>query len=315
MDIMNFSALESTFLSTFNNGYKSYEDLLEHTNFNEKTLSIIIEGLLSKNIIEFNTTKKEYQYQTKVEGEIVLLDGNVMLPTTIIRQKNELLVCRGEWYSFPLDFDVRRIIWNVKLDQKTNSTLVDLIQSSILKTKKPKIQQLPEYEGLKNKVVPYSDNISLSLKCIGEEITDVHIMFKIKISLDSDISVEHRGFVVPSEISTDQLIDELKKPVAERNYSENIKLNKMFNFSDFIFSNNEIPISHNDNVLTYFKITGIRKSLEITYYKMDISGNKEKLDVENFIDYNDGIDKIRELFRGFPEMILSDNHISVEMTE
>jgi hypothetical protein len=61
------------------------------------------------------------------------------LPVTIIKTKTKTLVSRGAWYEFPLDFDVRRIIWNVQLPNNNRSTLVDLIQNSILKEKKSKI--------------------------------------------------------------------------------------------------------------------------------------------------------------------------------
>jgi hypothetical protein len=315
MEVINFSNLESQVLDLINRGKKTYDLLLENVSFNEKSLTTVIEGLVSKNIIKLDTKSQEYVYQTKVNGDLVILDGNILLPTTILKLNDKIIVSRGSWYEFPIDFDVRRIIWNVKIDEKTNSTLVDLIKSSVLKVKKTKIIQIPEYENLRNKVVPYSDKIGLQLVTIGEEVTDIFILFKININQANDISVIHKGFCVQSEIDTNELIEELKLPVEQRNYSEKIKLNKIFNFSDFLFSKNEIPISLQNNILTYLKITGIKKSFEFTYYSIDSTGNSKKLDVEIFDDNTEAIEKLREIFRNLPSLILNSNNFTVEMTE
>lgn len=315
MEIINFSNLESQILSLFNEGQRTFEALNESSSITEKTLSNVIEGLLSKNILKLNPKTHEYEYQSKVDGDIIILDGNLLLPTTIIRTDKMMYISRGEWYEFPLDFDIRRIIWNVKLEHKTNSTLVDLIKSSVLKDKKSKNVQLPEYENLKNKIVPYSKSIGLLLNTIGENATDVTVIFKLKIGENSDIQAEHRGFNVRTEIATEELITQLRTPIESRNFEEGIKLNRLYNFSDFVFSKNEIPISISEKEINYIKITGIRKSLELTYYKMDASGNVIKLDIETFPDSNDGIEKLKDLFRGLPSVILSENNILTEMTE
>jgi len=313
MEVLNFSNLESQVLTAFNQQKRTFESLLDSVSLNEKSLTSILEGLISKNILNFNTVTREYNYQTKVNGEIVILDGNLLLPTTIIKMKNKMYVTRGEWYEFPLDFDIRRIIWNVKLESKTNSTLVDLIRTSVLKEKKSKLVQLPEYQNLVGKIVPYSSKIGLLINCIGEEITDISIIFKIKIG--TDISIEHRGFTVRTEILTSELISQLKMPMAERNFSSGIKLNQIFNFSDFIFSKNEIPVSITENELNFIKITGIKKSFELTYFKIDITGNVKKIDVETFEDSGEGIDKLRDIFRGLPTLILSESNFLSEMAE
>lgn len=313
MDILNFSNIESQVLSSFNEGKKTFESILESVSVAEKTLNNVLEGLISKNILEFNPITREYKYQTNVNGEIVILDGNLLLPTTIIKTKDKILVSRGEWYEFPLDFDIRRIIWNVKLQKTTNSTLVDLIKTSVTKERKSKIQQLPEYQQLVNKIVPYTKDLGLLINCVGEEITDVSLIFKCW--LGTDIQIEHRGFMVRTEINTEELLTELKKPLAERNYAENILINKMFNFSDFIFSKNEIPVSISKDELNYVKITGIKKSFELTYFKLDINGNTKKVDVETFDDPNEAIDKLRDIFNGLPNMLLTKNNFLVEITE
>ena len=314
MDIINFSNLESQVLNLFNLGNKTFDSINNLSSIAEKTLSSVLEGLISKNILKLNPISKEYEYQTKVNGEIFICDGNLLLPTTVIKLKDKILVTRGEWYEFPIDFDIRRIIWNVKLESKSNSTLVDLIRTSVLKEKKSKIVQLLEYENLCNKIVPYSPTIGLLIHCVGESVTDISIIFKIKIN-KADITAEHRGFTVRSEISTEELLTSLKKPIAERNYIKDIKINQIHNFSDFIFSKNEIPISLINNELTFVKITGIKKLFEITYFKMDVLGNVKKLDVESFDDSNEAIEKLRDIFKGLPTLILSENDFMSEMTE
>lgn len=316
MDIQNFSCLESQILTLFNKGNKSFEALLENVAFSEKTLVTTLEGLLSKNILKFNPVLNVYEYDEPIDDEMVILNGNILLPTTIIRipDKNILYVSRGEWYQFPIDFDVRRIIWNVKLQSKTNSTLVDLIKTSVLKERKSKITQLPEYESLKNKIIPYSSKIGLLMNTIGEELTDVSILFKIRVGSD-DISVEHRGFTVRTEISTEELLVQLKLPTKERNFGEGITLNQIYNFSDFIFSKNEIPVSITNGELTFVKITAIKKQFEITYFKLNLSGQTIKQDVELYDDSNEAIEKLRDIFHGLPNLILSESNFMCELTE
>jgi predicted transcriptional regulator len=313
METVNFSNLESQVLSSFNEGNKTFDLLLSHNSINEKTLNNVLEGLISKNILRLNNKNNEYEYQKALDKDIIVLDGNLLLPTTIIKTADKMLVSRGEWYEFPVDFDIRRIVWNVKLNQTTNSTLVDLIKSSVLKEKKSKIEQLPEYQNLVNKIIPYSPNIGLLIHCVGESITDISIIFKIK--LGGDISVEHRGFTVRSEIETELMIEELRKPVDERNY-DNIKLNHIFNLSDFIFSKNEIPMSITDDKLIFVKITSIKKVLELTYFSFDTNGQTKRIDSETFDSVGEGIDKIRELFNSsLAQTLIAKNNFLTEMSE
>jgi len=316
MQIENFSSIESQLLSAFNQGNKTFDGLLGTVPFGEKTLTITLEGLLSKNVLKFDKKTSKYEYDSPISDEMIILDGNILLPTTVIRIPNKgiMYVSRGSWYQFPIDFDIRRIIWNVKLQSKTNSTLVELIKTSILKERKSKIIQLPEYESLRNKIVPYSPTIGLMINTVGEEFTDISIQFKIKL-VNEDISPEHRGFSVRTEISTTELLQQLKTPVAQRNYIECIKINQIFNFSDFIFSKNEIPVSIKNSELTYVKITGVKKQFELTYFKLGLNGMSTKLDVENYDDSNEAIEKLRDIFRGMPNLILSENNFMCELTE
>lgn len=314
MDISTFTNFESNVMELITKGKNSYDEILKESNINEQTLKDVIEQLMAKNILK-QTSDSKFVYQNKVNGTIVVLDGNILLPTTILKMNDKIYVSRGYWYEFPLDFDVRRIVWNVKLESKTNSTLVDMIQNSVLKAKKTKNVQLDEWKILVNKIVPYSANIGLLIKCVGQEITDVDIIFKIRISEGEDMSIEHRGFKISSEIDTTQLITELKKKVAERDFTKNIELNRIFNFSDFITSKNEIPIAKSKNSLTYVKITSIRKGFELTYYKMGINGNSTKISVDSYDDSNEGIEKLRELFDNYAIKLINNVDFLIEMSE
>lgn len=316
MIIQSFTSLEATFLTKFNEGHKTFESLKEHVPFNEKTLNTIIETMIAKNVIKFDTLSKIYIYDTPIKGDKVILDGNIMLPTTIIRFPGKILVSRGAWYEFPADFDIRRIIWNVQLPSNNKSTLVDLIKESVLKEKKSRINQLPEYKQLVNKIIPWSENILLKINAVGEENTDISIIFRDKLYLDNTHKdfADFRGFTVRSEIKTADLIHQLTVTAAERDF-KSININRIFNFSDFIFSNNEIPYTNDDESLNYAKITAIRGKFEITYFRMDNSGQISKLNVEEYFDVAEGVEKIRELFSGYAEAFISRNDIFIEMAD
>jgi len=315
MESKSFSSLEATFLSNLNLGHNTFDKLKDNVPFNEKTLSNVIESMIAKNIIKFNPSSKEYCYSTPVSGEVVILDGNIMLPVSIIKTKTDMLITRGSWYKFPLDFDTRRIIWNVQLPNNNKSTLVELIQNSILKEKKSKILQLPEYQNLVGKLVPYSEGIKIKLNVIGEDLCDVTLLIIKKLQFsDSEDYTEFRNFTVKSEIKTQQLINELTKSSEERNY-KNIEINRIYNFSDFVFSNNSIPYLYDGESINYVTLTSIRKKIELTYYRFDNTGKTTKIDSEEFFDASEGIEKIRELFNGYAETLLIENDLLVEITE
>lgn len=310
------SALESTFLSKFNEGYKTYDKLLENVPFNESTLKTVIESLTNKNVIKFDSISKEYVYETPLNNnEKVILDGNIMLPVTIIRSKDKILVTRGAWYEFPLDFDVRRIIWNVQLPTETsNSTLVNLIKESALKVRKSRIVQIPEYKQLQTLLIPWSDNVIFQINTVGEELTDVNLIFQIKLYPDSknkeDFTV-FRGFQTRVEISTKELIDQLTVDVETRDFSQ-IKINRIYNFSDFVFSGNEIPYLETSTEIEYVKITGIRNKIELTYFSFDINGKVSKLNTEVYIDATEGLDKLKTLFDSYAVKLLVSNDFLLE---
>lgn len=316
MVIENFSAFEMQILSLINDNKNTFKEIEENVSFGQKTLLLTLEALESKNILKFNKSKNIYEYDSPIDGEMLILEGNLLLPTTVIKiaEKQIMYVSRGNWYELPIDFDIRRIIWNVKLgDSKNNSTLIDLIKTSILKEKKSKIIQLPEYIQLQNKIVPYSKKIGLLINAVGEDVADVTILFKIKLT-DEEISLEHKGFTVRTEISSKELLDELKKSVSERDYS-NIKLNHIYNFSDFVFSKNEIPINLINGKLQYLKITAVKKMFELTYYELDKNGLVSKIDIEQYPNPDEAIEKIRDIFSGFATSVLIENNFISELND
>lgn len=314
MQTHSFQPSESNVLSKINEGYNTFEELKQQVGFSEKTLNQVLESLIAKHIIEYNKSLKIYEYTVPVNGEKIILDGNLLLPCTILRYPNYILVGRGEWYKFPADFDVNRIIWNVKLPDTKNTSLVQLITESVMKEKKSKVVQLPEYKNLVNKLVPYSNNIMFKINVVGEELTDISIMFKKSLTVATDdIRIEYRGMFVRSEIKTSELINELRKSVSERNF-KNIHVNRIYSFSDFIFSNNEIPYAFNQKTRTisYAKITGIRSCIEISYFDMNSNGDVQKTNVEKFEDSNAGIGKLRELFDQYARKMIEEEDFMVE---
>lgn len=311
---------EANFLDVIKQNYKTFEAIKENVNFDDNILQNVINSLTTKNIIKYDNIKQEYDFDTPVNGEKIILTGNILLPVTIIKKSDKLFVTRGVWYEFPLDFDFRRIIWNIELPNNSKSTLIDVIKESMLKERKSKIVQVPEYKNLVGKFVPFNKNIKFKINIVGEELTDVTIVFILTLKMDAknnldndgtDSVVEFREFTVKSVIQTKDLINELTCDVSERNF-ENIKVNRIFNFSDFIFLNNSLPISFDKNKIEFVKITGIKQKLQLTYYEFDNTGSIKKNNVEDFTDIADGINHLKSLFKDMSQEILLKNNILVE---
>ena len=318
-EIEKYTRLETEIIGLLNKGFNKRDKIIENFSGSDKSFDISISSLINKNIVSYDKKKEIYSFVDKTNGNLIILDGDLLLPVTVIKTNGKTYINRGLWYEVPNNFDIRRIVWNVNIpnQDKTNNgnnTLVELLKTSVLKERKSRIEQLPEYENLRNKIVPYSQEIGLLIHTVGENVTDVSIIFKIKLLLSSDISIQHRGFTVRTEVSTQELIEELSKPVAERNYN-NIKLNKVFSFSDFVHSGNEIPISLSNGVLEYVKITGIRKNVELTYMKLDHIGNNIKTDVRTFEDSNEGINALFEIYNGFATKYLNKLGFLIENEE
>lgn len=317
MQIGSFNSLETQVMSKLNEGNKTHEALKSVVAFNEKTLNDVLEDLITKNVLTFNAKTEEYEYTSPIEGDKIILEGNILLPTTIIKLSDKLLISRGKWYEFPKDFDIRRIIWNVQLPNNRRSTLMDLIQESALKEKKSKVVQVEEYKNLVGKLVPFNSNIGLIINVVGENNTDIYITFRIKIypdSKDKNTFTEYRGFRVRSEIKTDQLIEQLKKKPGDDQDFEKIDINKFFNLSNFIFSGNEIPYQYDEESVSYVKIISMGKKPELEFSMID--GNKKitKIDRINFQDSAEAAAKLSELFRSYASQLLEDNDFLIEMT-
>lgn len=308
-EIEKYSRLETEIIGLLNKGFNKRDKIIDNFSGSDKSFDISISSLINKNIVSYDKKNERYSFVDKTNGNLIILDGDLLLPVTVIKTNGKTYINRGLWYEVPNNFDIRRIVWNVNIQNQDksnngNNTLVELLKTSVLKERKSRIEQLPEYENLRNKIVPYSENIGLLIHTVGENVTDVSIIFKIKLLVSSDISIQHRGFTVRTEVSTQELIEELSKPVSDRNYN-NIKLNKVFSFSDFVHSGNEIPISLSNGVLEYVKITGIRKNVELTYMKLDHIGNNIKTDVVTFEDSNEGINVLFDIYNGFATKYLN----------
>lgn len=301
--VINYTALETELLSSFNEGNTTFDKLADRVSFNEKTLKTVLEQLLAKNVLKFNTSKQEYEYETPVKETKIILDGNLLLPMTIIKKKNKdgidkIYVSRGPWYEFDADFDIRRIIWNVELpsNKTSNSTLVDLVKNSVLKVRKSKLVQVDAYKVLCGKIIPWSENIHFEINTVGEDQTDITLMFVIRLFIDeSEDAVLFREFSVRTLIDTNQLISEVTKPSEERQFS-NIEINKFYNFTDFVFANNSIPYEVTKTNIKYAKITGIRGKLELTHFEMNNEGAHKKIEKVEYPDFNEGLNELRHLF-------------------
>ena len=92
-------------------------------------------------------------------------------------------------------------------------------------------------------------------------------------------------------------------------------MNKIYNFSDFVYSKNEIPVSLTNEGLTFIRITGIKKLFEFTYFLLKTNGETIKKQVLDFDDSNEAINVLREIFMGMPSMLLTNNNFCIELSE
>lgn len=313
---IKLSVLETQLMTIISKGYNTFEaindELEKEYIVAERSVIETLQSLQSKNMIEFDTKTKKYSNAGGFgPNDYVILEGNMLLPVTVIEIPEEGIkyITRGNWYKVPIDFDIRKIIWNIALDTKNKSTLTELIRTSVMKERKSKIRHNAEYDMLKNKIIPYSDKIKLYINAVGEEVTDVTIMFQIKFGTANNVFT---GFTVHTEISTKEMLDELSKPKEQRDYVTNIKLNRIYNISDFILSKNEIPVMVQDDKLTYCKITGVKKNFELTYFEMDSFGTTKKVDIEEYDSIGDLIEVLKKYFEGFTGVVLDENEMYVD---
>lgn len=304
--------VKAEILTNINKGINKLPDMVENSYHDEQTLNDELSNLLATNTLKFNKTTKTYNFSVEPEGDKIILDGNIFLPVTIIRKPEKILVCRGLWYEFPPDFNVNRIIWNVALNNTTQSSLVDLIKLTQNKMKKSKIVQLPEYQKLVNLIIPYSEHIKFTINTVGVDLTSIVISFTHNLYLNgkSGDFIEYRNFKVNSEIDTNELINELKCKPEDRDWSR-IKLNNIFNFSDFLFSKNQIPYNYDGKNIEFVSLARIRGKFKLDYMDMDMNGTISKNNSEEFDNVEDGHLKLRTIFDNYAKEYLENIDIIV----
>lgn len=312
MNTETITSVKAEILTNINKNIGTLDGMLEHSHHDEHSINNELSNLIATNVLKFNKTSKNYSFKHEPEGDKIILDGNIFLPVTVIKKAEKLLVCRGMWYEFPPDFNVNRIIWNVALNQVTNSSLVDLLKLTQNKMKKSKIEQLPEYQKLVNLIIPYNDQIKFTINTVGVELTAIVISFTHNLYLNgkSGDCVEYRNFRVNSEISTDELIAELKCLPEDRDWSR-IKMNNVFNFSEFLFSKNEIPYNYDGKNIEYVSLARIRGKFKLDYMDMDVNGNITKSNTEEFDNIEDGQIKLRSIFDAYAKEYLENIDIIV----
>lgn len=317
INLETISAIEANIISCINSGVNTFEEMQKKLECSEAQLTYALSTLINKQVLKLEIQNNQEVYVQQIslsEDDYVVLDGNILLPCNIVKipERGIMYIMRGNIYEVPIDFDTRRIIWNIKFVEKNSSSLAELIRSSILKERKGKIKHLPEYDMLKNKIVPYSKDIGLILTSIGEELTTVNIVFKI--NFNNAFNTCFNGFTVQSEIKTEELINELQKQVENRDYQKNIELNKLFTIEDFIFAKNEIPIALDGDILQYIRFTGLRSGYEITYYEFNtFSQATRKIEVETFDTYNELKEKVQNYFEHYAGQILANSDFYVEV--
>lgn len=316
----NFSNLQSQILNALGpEGLKTFEQIQEETKLSDMTLQRELDNLISKGTIIYDSIKCLYDWESPLEGNPIILEGNLLLPLTVIRMpdKGEMYVSRGKWYKLPINFQLRRIIWNVKLENKTESTLVDMIKSSIIKGKKTKIVHLAEYNHLRNKAVPYCQDFKMNLDSIGEERTSVTLIFRIPLRKNKadTIYIEHTGFTIKTEILTKELCDELNPDKKPKEWT-NITLDRILKFGDFMFSQNEIPIKIKEGeYIEYIKIFNQRgNQMLLETWTMGITGTKKKQNSET-MSAVECYDYVRDVFKGLPKQLLLNAGFNYEETE
>ena len=296
-EVQNFLNLEIEFIENLKKGFNTVDLIIDNTNLSMSSVKMVIEKLQAKGVIEFNKTKRVYEFSKPIDKDnVIILDGNILLPVTIIKKEGFTYISRGHWYKFQGDIDIRNIIWNVELPTKGNNIeLVELVKNSILKVKKSKIVQVPEYAQLQNIIIPWSEQVTFKIVTVGDEQTEVIVMFNFHMGNDSLVKIVWRDLTVRTLISTDQLIAELTKEVDERKFN-NIELNRIYNITDFIFAGNKFPTKYSKDQIKYLEITGVRGKFELTEYVSNGTSHQKTGEVHSFADIGEGLDFMRQIF-------------------
>lgn len=305
-------------------GKATKEQILAEVKISENAFDSIINKLLSSNVIKISGDA--YEYTTPLKGDVVVLDGDLLLPVSVINEGKTKIVSRGDkWYRFSADFDLRRIVWNVSLKNLGNAgnrTLVDLLTTQVVAEKSRGIKHLSEYDHLVNKIVPYSDEIGLLINKVGEYFVDISIIHKIKIG-DGDISQVIRTFRTHSEISTQELLLELNKETEDRNF-ENIQLEHCINIEDIIITGNEIPVSYvkdkygtesqyMTDKLKYLKIKKMSKEIAFDICVRELGGTTTVIDSFTYESISEGIEQIISLCKPFVDKLFRVNDFVLDI--
>lgn len=318
------SAIEANILNEITKGNRIMEGISERLNMSDSVILQELQMLVDTGMLSFNYDTKEYEYAKPIIGEPIFLDGDMFIPASFVYLDDKLMVSRGDdWYQFDRNLDIRRIQWNSVLpyeengEIKTDTTLFDMLKNSVNKQRKTRNKQLSEYDNLRDKIVPYSDTLKIRLLTIGEEQTDVNLMFILPISVDSnnDLIVEFRKFAVKQAISTEQLILALRRPQQLRNFQQDIALDRMIPAKDMFFTGNCIPVrwtNEDKSSFEFIELSQIKKdSLTVTRKEYTTSGETYLSDMS--MSPNDLQQELSEE-KEFPLLysILKDNEFILE---
>lgn len=327
----SISTIEASVLEHITkNGKVSRKQLIEDLKISDTSVDIVVNKLINTNVIK-EDENSVLQYIVPLKDDVVILDGQLLLPVAVIDEGETKIISRGgKWYRFPKDFDIRRIIWNVDMVENNgnekNSSLVDLLKSTIVKTRKSSIVQLEEYLNLVNKIVPYNEDIGLHLLKIGSDETDIHIIFKIKLRTPDGIEGTYKGFSARSVISTVELIGEINKDPDDRNY-DNIRVDHQIDLNDTLFLNNEFPIAFykdmkatvkeegqriSGTVLKVAKITKIKNSLELNIITRNAFGDNKVIQTLTYDSISEGIEYILNESKPLIDLLFRKNDFILE---
>lgn len=314
-----YTNVESEILNiiSINDSPLKLDEILEKTTLGEHTVLSVLTNLVTKKILKFDGEK--YIYQIASKNKKLILNGNLLLPVTIIRRDGFTFICRGKWYKISgEDFDVSRIVWNTVMNLSgEKSTLVELIEQQLLSTPNIKVTQLPEYKQLQNKKIIYNNNLDILVKVVGKENTKINICFKEKVydtegdKLNNNLSYDFTVMEIPAIINTDMLLSYLK-PTEENAPKIEIELPKLITISDIIFNGNTFPISYDKKTVTFYSIEKNKHKMVLTKKVIDFNGVEIELDSDTYDNLEYGTDFVSSNLEYAREMVLKSGIILEE---
>lgn len=309
----------------------SRDKILSELKISETSVDVILNKLMSTNTIKI-LESGDYQYVQPLEDDIVILEGQLLLPVAIIDEGETICISRGnKWYRFQKPFDIRRVVWNVDIVENAgnekNQSLVDLLKTSIIKERRSSVVQLEEYMDLVNKMIPYNEDLGLHMTKIGEEVTEINIVYKIVLIDDQSVSITFKNFASRSSVSTIEVINELNKDVEEREYS-NIKVDRQVELSDIIFPGNCIPIgfcedlkgtkmipirSIRGKILKFVRLNKTKKNFSFDVCTIDNYGDTKTVDSYTYESISEGIDTLIGMCKPFVDVLFRKNDFSLDI--